>query len=264
MSALQPIYTAENCRAAYQLNWSLSLFANLPLPSKDDWLSALTEATEADRVRLLECRQTSDRVVQFFVSTTPQVSPSAAIRSLKGRLQYLLREKIPQAFRRNYRLESVGEANNPVLEKYVANQVKRHSMSDDRVNQRMDQLQFHDEAVDLGALRYSAHGQFIYNLQLVLENADHLHDTRPDALAASREMLIRACAKKAWLLSRMGLVTNHVHLLVGCDVVDAPRDVALSLMNNLAYAHGMKAVCEFGFYVGTFGNYDRDAIRRKL
>ncbi len=60
------------------------------------------------------------------------------------------------------------------------------------------------------------------------------------------------------------LVANHLHVLLGCDVADAPRDVALSLMNNLAYAHGMKRVYESSFYVGTFGPYDHGAIRPPL
>lgn len=98
MSALQPIYTPANCRAAYQLNWSLSLFAGMPLPDQSLWLPDLAATTEADHVRLLECHQATDRVVQFFVSTTPEVAPRGAIRSIKGRLQYLLREKFPKPF----------------------------------------------------------------------------------------------------------------------------------------------------------------------
>ena len=35
-------------------------------------------------------------------------------------------------------------------------------------------------------------------------------------------------------------------------------------MNNLAFAHAMKAVYEYSFYVGTFGPYDHGAIRRRL
>jgi REP element-mobilizing transposase RayT len=263
-SAPQAIYTAQNCQAAYQLNWSLSLFPSTALPEKSEWLTALAEVTEADGVRLLECHQRSERVVQFMISTLPEVSPSAAIRSVKGRLQHLLRHQIPQAFRRNYRLESVGEVNNRVLQAYVTGQVQRHPMADSRVAQRLAQLQFHDDRVDLSVLRYSAHGQFIFNLHLVLENAGHLHDVRQEALAGLRAMLVRACDKKSWLLSRIGMVSNHMHVLLGCDVVDSPREIALSLMNNLAYAQGMKSVFEFSYYAGTFGNYDRDAIRRML
>lgn len=77
-------------------------------------------------------------------------------------------------------------------------------------------------------------------------------------------MLIAACRRKGWLLSRLALVGNHLHVLMGCDVTDAPRDAALSLMNNLAFAHGMKPVYEYSFYVGTFGAYDHHAIRHRL
>ena len=45
-------------------------------------------------------------------------------------------------------------------------------------------------------------------------------------------------------------------MTLGCTAGDAPCDAALGYMNNLAYVCGMKAVLEFGFYVGTFGEYD--------
>ncbi len=35
-------------------------------------------------------------------------------------------------------------------------------------------------------------------------------------------------------------------------------------MNNIAYAHGMKPLLYHSYYVGTFGTYDLDAIRRSL
>jgi hypothetical protein len=137
-------------------------------------------------------------------------------------------------------------------------------MADPRVGDRLSKIQFHDPGVDLAALRASAHGPFAHSLHLVLKNADELCDTREEWLSASRAMLIAACRKKGWLLSRLALVGNHLHALMGCDVVDAPRDVALSIMNNLAFAHDMKPVYRHSFYVGTFGPYDHGAIRRRL
>jgi hypothetical protein len=176
----------------------------------------------------------------------------------------MLRGKLPRAFRRNYRMESVGEVNNRVLQNYVAGQPTRHRMADARVQQRLAAVQYHDENVDLSAVRYSAHGQFVHNLHIVVENTDHLADSREATLVAARQMLVRACAKRGWLLSRVGMASNHLHVLLGCDVAEAPRAIVLSLLNNLAYAQGMTAAYEFSYYVGTFGNYDRDAIRRML
>jgi hypothetical protein len=158
----------------------------------------------------------------------------------------------------------VGDAKNDVLQGYVGRQVEHHPMADWRVVDLLSRFQFHDPDVDLAALRATAHGRFTHSLHLVFENAEHLCDTRQEWLFKSRAMLVAACRKKDWLLSRVGLVSNHLHVLLGCDVADAPREVALSLINNLAYAHDMKSVYKFSFYVGTFGPYDHGAIRRRL
>jgi hypothetical protein len=39
-------------------------------------------------------------------------------------------------------------------------------------------------------------------------------------------------------------------------------EIAVRFMNNLAYRDGMKRMFEFGYYVGTFGEYDLGAIPR--
>jgi REP element-mobilizing transposase RayT len=259
----EPLYTAANCRVAYQLHWSLTVFPAQPWPEKDSWWQPLQQAVEPDGVRLLDFHA-SETAGQFFISSKPEASPAQIVRSVKGRLQFLFRGAVSQFWRRHYSITSVGNAKNDVLQEYVGRQVERHPMADPRVVELLAQAQFHDPGVDLGALRASAHGRFTHSLHLVIENTDHLCDTRREWLYESRSMLIAACRKKGWHLSRLGLVGNHLHVLVGCDVADTPRDVALSLMNNLAYAHDMKPVYEFSFYVGTFGPYDHDAIRRRL
>ncbi len=258
-----PIYTPENCRFAYPLNWSLSLFPVAALPPQNTWLEQLRTVCEVDEVRLLECRglETS---IQFLVSTKPHSSPAEVIRSIKGRLQYLLRDGFPKLWHRNYRLESVGETNNSALQQYVARQSERHRMADERTRQMLEELQFRDDVVDLVAIHSSAHGQFRYNLHLVLKNTDQLHDVSGERLRCSREKIVATCSKKEWCLSRIGLVSNHMHILLGCDVTDSPLDVALSLLNNIAFAHGMRPMLEFSAYLGTFGVYDREAIRRAL
>ena len=259
-----PLYTAANCRIAYQLRWSLTLFANRFWPEEGFGQQSLADAVEPDGVRLLEFRLCQPTVGQFFVSSKPDVAPAEIVRSVKGRLQYLVRNSVPQLWRRHYSITSVGDANNDVLQDYVGRQVERHPLADLRAADRLAEVQFHAPRVDLSASRTSAHGRFTHSLHVVFENAEHLSDTREDWLDGSRAMLIAACHKKGWLLSRFGMAGNHLHILVGCDVMDTPRDAALSLMNNLAYAHGMKPVYEHSFYVGTFGPYDHDAIRRTL
>jgi hypothetical protein len=74
-------------------------------------------------------------------------------------------------------------------------------------------------------------------------------------------MVQKVCRKKGYLLSRAGIVANHLHLALGCGIEDAPVTVALGFLNNLAYSHGMRAIYRFGFYAGTFGNFDLGALR---
>jgi hypothetical protein len=126
---MDPIYTAENTKAAYQLNWSVALFGSNEVPSSTDWLPHLRSAAAPDGVRILECHAPRSNVVQFLTSTLPALSPSQIIRCLKGRLQYILREKNPKAFRRNYFIGSVGEVNSQVLDQYVGKQAGKHPMA---------------------------------------------------------------------------------------------------------------------------------------
>jgi REP element-mobilizing transposase RayT len=259
---LTPVYTAENCRAAYQLNWSLAVFWNARPPNPEGWLPALREVTERDDVRVLE-HLLDDNVSQFLLSTQPATRPPDIARSIKGRLQYLVREQMPQAFRRNYGLYSVGSAKRAGIEEYVRTQLGHHVMADSRVQERVTRHQI-ERPIDLGQPRSSGHAQFIYNLHVVLVNQNHLCDVRDNVLAARHDRVLAAGERKEHLLSRAAILTDHLHLTLGCGLNESPAEVALSYLNNLAHVEGMQPVYQYGYYVGTFGEYDLNAIRRRL
>lgn len=90
---MEPIYTATNVTPAYQLNWGLTVFWRQPPIPDHEWLKELQAATEPDGVRVLKHRFTTNNASQFFVSTKPHVAPSEMIRSIKGRLQHLIRSQ---------------------------------------------------------------------------------------------------------------------------------------------------------------------------
>ena len=264
MSLIAPLYTADNCQLAYQLNWSLVVFVRERFRLPESWFDQLQCATEVDGVRLLEHRQPDERTHQFFVSSLPDVSPAEIVRSVKGRWQYLLRPTVPKAFQRNYRLTSVGSAELDVLDAYVGRQPAHHTMADPRVQIRFERLQFHDPRVDLGAIRQSVHGQFVYGLHFVFEFANGESCIESKLWQAREEMIVRAARHKKWLLSRIGVVANHLHVLIGCGMLDAPLNAGLSLLNNLSFVDGMRPSYRYGFFVGTTGPYNRMAIRRRL
>ncbi len=258
---MEPIYTSNNTQTAYQLNWSLALFGKRELPDQSTWLDDLRATTEADAVRVLSSNVRSENTLQFLVSTRPPSSPSEIVRSIKGRLQHLIRDRFPKAFRRNYHIQSIGEANTNVLDQYVARQAANHPMADDAVQTRFESAQFFDKKMDLSEWRIGTYGQYLNSLQIVLENAESWHEVRETQLTRVRSIIIRACQKKAWRLSRIGLLSNHMHILLGADVTESPQSVALSLMNNVAYVYDMKPILKNSYYAGTFGGYDRGAVR---
>jgi REP element-mobilizing transposase RayT len=264
MSEVEPVYCRDDLHVAYQLNWSLTVFAREQVPESHRWIDELRRTTEADGVRILECRQRDDNLCQFLLSTKPVVSPVAIIKSIKGRLQHALRKEIPRLWQRNYRIASVGDANCPTLQQYVARQPHHHEMAQPRVQERIEATQFHDPRVDLAAVQYSQHGQYIANLHLAFENRDRLPDIRVESLHKTRDAVIRASRKHGYRLSRIGVAGNQFHVLLGCNMNHDAMFIALSLMNNIAYVHEMKPVLEYSFYAGTFGTYDLAAIRKHL
>ena len=257
---MSPLYTPHNTSAAFELNWGLTLFwRNAPV-REDLWLSQLQQATEPDGVRVLKHQLTTGDASQFFVSTKPHVSPSELIRSVKGRLQNLIRQQAPKAFQRNYCVRSIGSATRQVVEDYVAGQLGHHPMADPDVQQRLAKFQKVYPDVDLSQPCFSAHGMYWYNLHVVLVNDDRWMEIREEVLNQLSSMIERAAAKHGYRLSRVGLLPDHVHMTMGCPIEKSPQEIALGYLNNGAYVYGMKPVYRFGYYVGTLGEYDRGAV----
>jgi REP element-mobilizing transposase RayT len=255
-----PIYTSANCRSAYQLNWSLALFWHAPVQDAD-WLAELQATVEPDGVRILEHRFARPGVSQFLLSTRPAVSPHRIVWSVKGRLQHLVQCKYPRAFRRNYGLHSLGSATREAVERYVSSQVEHHPMADPRVQQVLRDIQINNAGVDLATPRANAHALFCYNLHVCFVADGRCREVRPEPLRQMRDMIVKAAAKKTHLLCRAAIVPDHIHRALGCNVGESPAEISLSYMNNLAYAWGSKRVFSFGFYLGTFGEYDLGATR---
>ena len=257
---LEPLYTIDNCQPAYQLRWSLALFAEHPIPSPVEWLGSLKASTERDGVRLLE-HQNQGNVQHFLISTRPDVPPPQIVKSVKGRLQNAIKEQAPKMFRRNFRLTSLGHSNRTTVEAYVAGQLGHHRMADERVDRMLADFQFEFPGVDLSLPQRSAHGEYLYNLHVVLVHAERWNEVRRDRLQTSAEMIIRCARTKRHRLSRLAMLADHMHLALGVPYPNAPGAVALGYMNNLAFAHGMTALFSPSYYVGTFGEYDMNAVR---
>ncbi len=129
-------------------------------------------------------------------------------------------------------------------------------MADDRVQARFRQYQRSQPEIDLGRERHTSHGVFWHNLHVVLVHRERWRVIEDARIRAISEMIGRVSRARGYLLQEAGILPDHVHLLLGCGFGDAPRDVALSFLNNLAFAQGMQPVYQFGGFIGTVGEYD--------
>jgi REP element-mobilizing transposase RayT len=256
-----PLYTPANCtNPAYQLDWSYSIFWK-KAPSEFTWLDKLQELNAKDDIRILQHEFKPPHTSQFLISTRPHVAP-ALIWRVKGRLQHLVRATLPNVFRRNYALRSIGSTRRLALDHYLAAQLDRHPMADPRVQERLTRHQIHNPDVDLSLPRATAHAQYWYNLHIVLVHEARYREIRDDVLIGLRQMILGASEKKGHWLSRAAILPDHIHLTLGCQVEESPEEVVLSYMNNLAFSCGMKPVFKYSYYVGTFSEYDLGVIPR--
>ncbi len=260
----EPLYTSGNCKPSYELRWSLALFSTCDLLPSDGWLPALKKVVEVDGVRILEFQASHQPVLHFLLSTKPEVTPPAIVKSVKGRLQHLIRNSCSGAFQRNFSLSSVGEVRQEVIENYVASQLGHHRMADERVQERLAAYQLEFPVVDLSEPIFSSHGRYLFNLHLVLAHGGRWCQVREDRLAKTRDMILGIAGKKQHRLPHAAILADHVHLTIGCAIEESPETVALTYMNNLAYAHGMERLFCHSYFVGAFGKYDLNAIRRSL
>ena len=128
------------------------------------------------------------------------------------------------------------------------------------IQSRIVGMQFYDASIDLSKPMVGTYGMYLNSMQIVLENTEGWHEVSDDRLNRVRRTLISAASKKSWRLSRIGLLSNHIHILLGAGATESPQTVALSLMNNIAYVYEMKPILKYSYYAGTFGSYDRGVI----
>lgn len=198
----------------------------------DDWLDDLRKTTEQDGIRILGHRFAEPGTSQFAISTKPYVSPRSVVQRVKGRLQSLVRDQLPKPWKRNFAIRSVGRVTREDVERYVGSQLDHHRMADSNVQSRLEQCQKSRPEVDLLQPQRTSKRLFWYNLHVVLVHRERLTETQERILSSVRSMVLRACDAKGYLLSRGAILSDHVHLALGCPFDAAPADVAIGFLNN--------------------------------
>ena len=262
----QPLYDPSEANPAYHLRYtwtgwpSQHKFEQTPV----ELLHRIEPLWEEDGIRLLEHRWT-DEMVQLLFSAKPNVSPLLLATRAKGRLDHAIRTAgLHMPLSRKFAVRSVGNNTTHEVEAYIERQVGKEEFVDDRFAELMATFTLTNDKVDLSRPSGSLRGRYWYNLHVVLVTAERFRVVDKQRLASIRDWSLKIAKKKAYSISRLSVMPDHLHLALRGDYAHPPDQIASAFQNNLAYALGKQRIWCDSFYVGTFGEYNMEAIRRKL
>lgn len=266
--APQPFYTSATLRdRAFQLRYGWTGWAASPLPAAVDLdllFGQLDPLWEADGLRRLE-QHVVDDTWQITFSAKPQLSPVFLATRVKGRLQHELRKHgHPLQFSRKLAVRSIGDNTRADVEGYIARQVDQEAFADARFRETMREFTVEMDDVHLAEPTATDSGRYWYNLHVVLVVARRHRVVERRQLTIVRDTSIRIGEKKGWAISALSVMPDHIHVALRGAVAQSPEEIALALMNNLAYALRQGEHWQLGYYAGTFSEYDMGAVRQRL
>ena len=120
-----------------------------------------------------------------------------------------------------------------------------------------------NDGVNLAEPSETTSGRYWYNLHLVLVVAGRQPIVDQQQLATIRNRSFQIANKKGHRIRALAVMPDHLHVALRGNVEHSPQEIALTFQNNLAYALGQREVWNRHYYVGTFGEYNMNAIRRR-
>jgi REP element-mobilizing transposase RayT len=192
------------------------------------------------------------------------VSPTFFAARVKGRLQHAWRAAgMPLAFSRKLAVRTIGKNTRDEVEAYIRRQVAKEPLADPRFKQFLGEFTVADPRVDLRQPTASDSGRYWYNLHVVLVVVERYRFCDRVSLTTLRDWTISIGRKKGYGISTLSVMPDHMHLALRGKIEHSPEEIALGFLNNLAYAFGQKPIWQPSYYVGTFGEYDMDAVRAR-
>jgi len=264
---LRPVYTTQCVKAAFHLRYTWTGWptagTSFPAEPGRDLFTQLDHAWQTDDLRRIAMTWSPDRI-QLTFSATPQISPTLFASRVKGRLQHAMRAAgAPVNFSRKVGFRAIGENHTAEVESYIENQVKKEKFVDSRFAGFLKRFTTADEQVDLTKPFASNSGRYWYNLHVVLV-AGARHRTTAEEQFIKLDRSIAATAHKhGYAMSIRSLMPDHVHIALRGNIEESPEEIALALMNNTAFAMGQNAIWQNGYYVGSFSEYDVNAVRSR-
>ena len=260
-----PVYSADAItNPAYHLRYTWTGWPSgceFPRQPDSEFFLTLDSFLETDGIRRLETNWSPNQI-QLTCSVKPTVSPVLFTARIKGRLQHALRQaNCATRFSRKVAFRTIGDNTRQQIEAYIANQVSKEQFADPQFAEFMRGFTVKDPSVRLQDPTATLSGRYWYNLHLVLVTELRMRFTDRSSLEKISRLCKSIADRKQYLLSIRSVMPDHLHLALRGNLEHSPLEIALAMMNNLAFAFGQNAIWRPGYYVGSFSEYDMHAVR---
>jgi REP element-mobilizing transposase RayT len=257
-------YTLHNLESVHDIHYS---WTGWPLrgskfPDEPSGLVVvLAEALQADGLSL-ESHTWSAGAIQLTVRAHPDQAPIWVSGRLKGRLDYALRKHAKAAsFSRKVSLRAIGHNRTTVVDRYVRDQLAHVDLADPRYRKMLASVALHDPSVNLADPAVSSHGRYWYNLHLVFVVAKRYRIGERAFLERLRQRILSSSGQQGCAVKRVSIMPDHMHVALRGNPARSPNEIAVGMQEASADLAGC-VLWEHVFYVGTFGEYDKDAVAR--
>jgi REP element-mobilizing transposase RayT len=264
---MKPNYTNETVtNPAYQLRYTWTGWPSdgiFPAEFSGEHFDSLRREWEKDGIRHLEHNWLANHI-QFTCSVKPHVAPTLFAARIKGRLQYELRKAgLATRFQRKVGVGCIGDNCADEVVAYIRNQIPAAQFIDPHYMEQLKQFTVEFPEVDLSQPTPTARGRYWYNLHLVLVARDRTIPLSWQQFAVVRDRTCQVARAKGHRLAIVSVMPEHLHAAMRGNIEQSPQTIALTFLNELDTALGGTCHWRFGYYVGTSGGYNMDAVRAR-
>ena len=272
---MNPHFTA--LEAAYQLHYYFCF--------KTHYLKPHLAADGAEQLvrNVLErvCQREQYHVLQLEISATnlrmvlslrPTHTVSQAVRLLKGNLERDVKRsfEIEKLFGRGYFARTAGKASLEAARNYVESQVTHHGYKGEWTKP----LKFQNPHFKSPAFSFE-HCVCLLTYHVVLVTQTRLPVFDETIAPRLFEYLLAVSAKHRFAIERIGLLPDHMHMIIEAIPSVSVEEYVLAIMNNTRYwmerhyfgvLKAMDAwdVWQQSYYAGTVGEYTTAQVRAFL
>jgi len=187
---------------------------------------------------------------RFQVHTKPEICPQEIVRRMQSHLAEFLQNELPNAVRDNFRIHNLGLLTSRTLRDVAASEVEKEIVQDDNPTLQLFQI---EQEIDLSELQSTQHGEYCYNLHVVLDVDSEQIPKSKEFLEMAHDHVLRLSRRRDDRLLQATILPQCIDLTLGGQIEFSPADTALAYMNSLAVACHHRPIFCYSAYVNTLG-----------